>query len=209
MFSFVFKLVLFLGLPLLVVWGIFWAIPRALSVDDLQQCNASPQALDSNCAAADAIVTISGGDTPARVREAIKLYKTGWAPKLIFSGAALDKTSLSNAAVMKQQALKAGVPAAVIYVDEQALNTAGNAEGVRAILTQQSVKRIILITSPYHQRRASIEFKRTLGPQVQIFNHPTSDDQLWPNAYWWATPDGWWLAVSELVKLLYVQVTVR
>ena len=58
----------------------------------------------------DAIVAISGGRTTVRADKAIELYKKGYAPLLIFSGAALDDGP-SNAFAMRDQALAAGVPA--------------------------------------------------------------------------------------------------
>ncbi|MCD8561705.1 hypothetical protein LRY29_01400 [Candidatus Saccharibacteria bacterium] len=38
------------------------------------------------CGAADAIVVVSGGDTPARTQAGIDLYQNGWADVLILSG---------------------------------------------------------------------------------------------------------------------------
>ena len=49
---------------------------------------------------ADAIIVVSGGDTKGRTMHGIDLYEQGWAPKLVFSGAALDPKSASNAKVM-------------------------------------------------------------------------------------------------------------
>jgi hypothetical protein len=47
---------------------------------------------------ADVIVAVSGGETEQRTKEAIELYRSGYAPKLLFSGAAQDKNGPSNAA---------------------------------------------------------------------------------------------------------------
>jgi uncharacterized SAM-binding protein YcdF (DUF218 family) len=67
----------------------------------------------------------------------------------------------------------------------------------------QSAHRIILVTSPYHQRRASIEFGRIFGDNVDIANHPTPSDHAWPPT-WYLTSAGWWLALSETVKTVVV-----
>src|SRR5688572_30026369 len=74
------------------------------------------------CNAADAIVTVSGGDTAARTAHAIKLYENEWAPILIFSGAAQDKTGPSNALAMRKMAISAGVPASAILIEEESAN---------------------------------------------------------------------------------------
>lgn len=201
------KLLLFLGLPILLIAGLIVFISVTLNVDDLRGCPASPQPGGQRCAAADAIVAISGGDTDARTLEAIRLYKAGWSDRLIFSGAAEDKTSISNAAAMRAQAVVAGVPEAAITLDEFASDTAGNAADLKAIATQGNFTRIILVTSPYHQRRASMEFERTLGPSVAIVSHSTPDDRYWSPAFWWLSPYSWYLSLSELSKIMYLQVT--
>lgn len=178
-------------------------ISSYLAVDDLKNCT-KPDPLIAACAPAEVIVAISGGDTPARTAEAIKLYKEGWAPQLIFSGAALDTSGPSNAEAMRAQALKAGVPDKDIILDTKAIDTAANAAGTLALLTSQD-KRVILVTSPYHQRRASVEFQKVLGNNVTVVNHPTPYDSAW-GPYWWLSPYSWYLVVSEAVKTLVVSV---
>jgi uncharacterized SAM-binding protein YcdF (DUF218 family) len=194
------KLILFFGGIGAIFALIIWGVTAFLTIDDLAKC-PEPNQLIARCATADAIVAISGGDTPARAQEAIKLYKAGWAPKLVFSGAALDTTGPSNAAAMRKQAIASGVPQSAILVDESATDTAQNAS--RTLLLLQSAHRIILVTSPYHQHRASLEFGHIFGDNVDIVNHPTSTDRLWPES-WWLTSTGWWLAVSETVKTALV-----
>ena len=182
---------------LLVAFGIF-GITRYLSPDDLAKCQGVISG-NAPCVEVDAIVAVSGGDTNARTDEAINLYNEGWAPKLIFSGAAQDKTGLSNAAAMRLRAINSGVSPEVIYIDEYSETTMENAENADSIFKDLGVKDAILVTSAYHQRRASIEFsKRT---SVNIFNHPVSDDKDW-SAWWWITPRGWVLSTGELVKIV-------
>lgn len=155
---------------------------------------------------ADAIVAISGGDTQARTKEAVRLYQEGWAKHLIFSGAAFDPNSPSNAAAMAQAAEDAGVPATAIELDEIAANTRQNAAGVAAIVKAQDYQSIILVTSPYHQRRASIVFSRELPANVAIYNHSTTDLD-WRRSHWWATPTSRSLTIAELQKVVYELVS--
>ena len=162
----------------------------------------SPQ---SKLAKADVIVAISGGETATRTKEAVKLYQDGWAPKLIFSGAALDPNSPSNARIMALAAEKEGVPAGDIYMDETSTNTRENATNVAAIMTSAGYKSAILVTSPYHQRRALITFQRALGPDALIINH-SSYDQAWRRSAWWATAYSRSLTVSEFQKVMYEEL---
>lgn len=179
---------------------------RYLGPDDLARCSDGPSA-GEKCQTADVIVAISGGDTAARTVEAIKLYKDGWAPKLVFSGAAEDRNSPSNAAVMRGIAIASGVPEGDIVIDERGRTTKGNAEETADLLKGEGVTSMILVTSGYHQRRASLEFGQRFE-DVEIRNHPVSQDGQW-SAWWWMTPVGWYLALGEIARivLFYLGVT--
>jgi uncharacterized SAM-binding protein YcdF (DUF218 family) len=154
----------------------------------------------------DAIVAVSGGETQSRALEAVKLYKQGYAPIIVFSGAAQDTSGPSNAAAMRRLAMDSGVPSDSIEVEEKSQNTAENAEDTAPLVRSLNAGSIILVTSPYHQRRASIEFGRVLGSQVKIINH-SAPDQTWRRSHWRATPYSFALTVSELQKALYVLTT--
>lgn len=172
-----------------------------LTPDDIRQCSAVTES--GNCQAVDAIVAVSGGNTPVRAAEAIRLYQEGWSDTLIFSGAAADPSGPSNAEVMRRQAIQAGVPATAIKVESSSRTTRENAELVKQLLVDAGggeAKRVILVTSPYHQRRASLEFRVLAGEGITIINRPTPNDPDW-SKLWWLTPRGWWLAGGELVKI--------
>ena len=173
-------------------------IGNYLAPDDLHTCAQTPSS-QQNCQKVDAIVAVSGGNTSLRTAEAVKLYQNGWGNYLVFSGAAKDDTSPSNAAVMRAQALGAGVPVEDIIIDETSRTTHQNAENVTALFQKNNINSVIVVTSPYHQRRAGLEFHQRLT-NVQVKNHPVQNDSDWP-WYWWATPRGWWLAVGEVVKV--------
>lgn len=170
-----------------------------LGPNDLSGCGDRPSSIKP-CQAADAIVAVSGGDTQARTREAIDLYKRNWAPKLIFSGAAQDKSGPSNAAAMRKEALNLGVPAGDIIIEEYGETTKQNAVNTQSILEQNNIRSVILVTSAYHQRRAGLEFKKRSG-NVQVRNHPVAQDDQW-SPFWWMTPIGWFLAIGEFVKII-------
>lgn len=189
-----------LGIALLLTIG----LPMYLGPDDLSSCKV-PETT-GKCQSADAIIAISGGDTAARTAEAIAMYNDGWAPKLIFSGAAADKSGPSNAEVMREQAIASGVPASAITIEDLSNNTAENAENTSAVVEKMGLKRVILVTSAYHQRRASIEFGKRLGSDVTIVNHPVANDKQW-SSWWWLTPYGWVLGIGELIRILFAEAS--
>ncbi len=189
-------------IPLLVA-GLIVGLSIFLQPNDLAGCQTQP-ITEGQCQPADAIIVVSGGDTDARTDAGIELYKNGWAPMMIFSGAAQDESGPSNAAAMKSHAINEGVPDEVIAVEEASRTTQENAQNTRTLLAEGDYRRIILVTSGYHQRRALIEFERLTG-EVEIVNRPVYQDQDW-SFWWWITPRGWWLAGGETVKIIITSV---
>ena len=170
-----------------------------LSPDGLSHCKAQPSD-QADCQRVDAIVAISGGDTSARTAQAIALYKNDWSDRLVFSGAAQDKTGPSNAEAMKRQALAAGISEEDIVIDETSETTKQNAANAAGLFQSKNIRSVILVTSAYHQRRAGLEFGERAGAAIKIVNHPVTSDNQW-SPWWWTTPTGWWLALSELFKI--------
>lgn len=189
----------FLLLGIIVFLLLAVGLNAYLSPNDLRGCSATPSAA-AGCRAGDAIVAVSGGDTPARTEEAIKLYKEGWGGKLIFSGAAADKSGPSNAKAMQKLAEQAGISNDAIILEEYGATTKENAEKTKSIFEEYNIHSVILVTSSYHQRRAGLEFAER-SPMVTIRNHPVANDNQW-SGFWWLTPTGWFLALSEFFKII-------
>ena len=198
------KIIIIIVSVIVVFSALIFGISAYLGVDDLANCENTPSDV-KNCAAADAIVAVSGGDTTARADEAILLYQNGWAKYIVFSGAAADKSGPSNAAVMKRRAIDAGVPESVILIETKSETTEENATNTSQILEGKSISSVILVTSAYHERRATIEFKKS-APNIAVRSHPVASDRQWRADSWWLTPTGWSLALSELGKII---VTTR
>ncbi|GAC1371800.1 MAG: hypothetical protein NVSMB39_5860 [Candidatus Saccharimonadales bacterium] len=186
---FIVGIFIFVSIIAVLAIGVFFGVGYYLSPQD-------------NLSKVDAIVAISGGETEARTAEAVRLYKAGLSNHLIFSGAALDPSSPSNARTMAAAAVKSGVSESAISMDELAQDTRGNATGVAAILNQHNFRSIILVTSPYHQRRADINFRHVLGKDFVIINHSSYDDS-WRRSHWWATSVSRALTFSELQKVAF------
>ena len=189
---------LLFALPVLIVIAIV-GLSIYLQPNDFIGCPETPFGNDQ-CKKADAIIVVSGGDTSARTQRGVDLYKNGWADILIFSGAAQDKSGPSNAAEMKRLALEQGVPVSRIFIDELAETTQENAVNIQQIISRQQLRDVILVTSGYHQRRASLELKSQVS-EVTIRNAPVTQDKQW-SWWWWLTPHGWWLAIGEFTKII-------
>jgi len=149
---------------------------------------------------ADAIVAISG-DTGARAESAIALWKQGYASVLIFSGGSSDPASVASAELMKRTAVAAGVPANAIVVEGTSATTEENAQRVAELMKSAGLRSAILVTSPYHQRRAALLFEREfVRLSLSFRNHP-ADDPDWDATFWWTREPSRTLTLVELAKL--------
>lgn len=149
---------------------------------------------------ADAIVAISG-DTGARTETAVALWREGVAPLIIFAGASLDPASAPSGELMKREAVRRGVPEDRVLVEGASATTSENAERVSDLLHERRIRSAVLVTSPYHQRRAAILFSRQLaGTDVTFRNYPARDPQ-WDINLWWAREPSRPLTLLEVTKL--------
>ncbi|GAC1314337.1 MAG: hypothetical protein NVSMB2_03620 [Chloroflexota bacterium] len=155
---------------------------------------------------ADAIVVISGDEQLARFQEGLALYQRGYGRYLVFSGAAYDNGT-SNADVMRDMAVQRGIPTEAILDEPQGGDTWGNAVFTRRLLEEHGLRSAILVTSPYHARRAKLTFDAAYsGSGIELSVHAAPDSQ-WRKLSWWRAPETRRLTVTELQKLLYIAVT--
>ena len=101
--------------------------------------------------------------------------------------------------------MESGVPENDILLDEDSLNTQENARFVVQLARERDIDSMILVTSPYHQRRAYNHFEREADDNLTILNYSARDED-WRRSQWWATPRGWYLTVSESAKLALSQI---
>jgi uncharacterized SAM-binding protein YcdF (DUF218 family) len=149
---------------------------------------------------ADVIVALSG-DTGARTETAVALWRAAYAPLIIFAGASEDPNSVASGELMKRDAVALGVPESAILVEPASNTTQENAREVATLMKARDLKTAILVTSPYHQRRAANLFARELGPAgLRFSNYPARDPEWDPNTWWLHEPARTRTAV-ELAKL--------
>ncbi len=126
---------------------------------------ASPKLLviEERPVSADAIVVL-GGDEGNRVLRAAELFHDRIAPRVVVSGG-------GDCYGMRSRLLLNGVPAAAIQSECRSRTTAENAEFAASILRNDGARRIVLVTSWYHTRRAVACF-RHFAPGVAIVSVP-------------------------------------
>ncbi len=153
---------------------------------------------------ADAIVVVSGDND--RMKHAIDLYKQAYAPKLILSGAARSGLT-SNALAMHIEASKSGIPNEAVIIEENAINTYENAVFTRDLSLSQGMNNIILVTSPYHQRRVYETFKSVFKDSGVKFQNSPSIYSSWKPDSWWESERELHLTQEEIVKVFWANIS--
>ena len=109
---------------------------------------------------------VPSNELKRRVDKAVALYQAGLAPYIIFTGA--DTGGGCEALVMKELAVKAGVPVERIITEEKATDTITNTKYSVEIMRQRGFKKAILVSNPYHLMRARYLFEANPGIEVQL-----------------------------------------
>src|SRR4030095_4048389 len=123
--------------------------------------------------------------TGARTDTAVTLWKAGWAPVIVFSGAAIDPESVSSGEIMRREPLRQGVPESATLVEPASTTTEENAAEVAKLMAQRKLRSAILVTRPSHQRRAPCEFNRAFEPRGLVFRNHPARDPAWNALLWW------------------------
>jgi uncharacterized SAM-binding protein YcdF (DUF218 family) len=137
---------------------------------------------------AEAIVLLGGatrGDTHMgtlpdlnqhadRLVHAVSLYKAGKAPLILLSGGSASG-SRPEAQQMRDVLGVMGVPAKNLILENASRDTHDNAVFSAQILRDRGIKRILLVTSAYHMRRAMALFE---AEGLEVEAAPTDYQQL-------------------------------
>jgi uncharacterized SAM-binding protein YcdF (DUF218 family) len=145
--------------------------------------------IDSGDVQADAIVVL-GGDPKDRSERTAELFRTGKAPKIVVSGRGDCKDS-------KRLLEQKGVPATVITLESNSDSTLENAKFSIPLLRSLGARRVIIVTSWYHSRRALACFKH-FAPDITFYSRPSYEGYLYRD---WKRKDISWYLKYEYLKL--------
>jgi uncharacterized SAM-binding protein YcdF (DUF218 family) len=158
--------------------------------------------LDDPPGRSDAIVVMAGDPDYERTIAAVALMRAENAPTLILTGG--ERGPGDGAESLRAKALALGVPAPRIRVETVSHSTRGAVLAVAPILESLGARTVTVVTSPYHQRRATAAARRA-WPGVVVRSRPASPS-FWTPHRWWATSAGRRVVLSEFAKLLYYRV---
>jgi vancomycin permeability regulator SanA len=165
--------------------------------------------LDEPVAPSDAVIVLGDDNYAAdRAFHAAELYRQGVAPVVVASGRMLRK-DVSLADVMQHDLETFGVPtAAVVKLAHRAQNTREEAAQAAQLIKARGWKRIVVVTSNYHARRARFIFENTLPPGVTLRVSAARDSEFDPS-HWWETRQGQKLFFSELAGYVVARWELR
>jgi uncharacterized SAM-binding protein YcdF (DUF218 family) len=129
----------------------------------------------------EAVVWLQG-DRYDRAEKVLEIYKNKLADKIVISGNDIligpgprpgeDNIGLAE---MNDYLLENGVRGDDIIIDDEALNTPGQAVHIIDLAKQRKWKKIILVSSAYHQPRVLLTFLKQLklmDEKIDIYNQP-------------------------------------
>jgi uncharacterized SAM-binding protein YcdF (DUF218 family) len=134
---------------------------------------------------ADAIVVFAGGVGESgqagggyqeRLRRAVDLYEAGLAPRIVISSGFVF--TFKEAEVMRTLAIANGVPDSALVLETKAANTHENVTYTHAILEKEGWKTILLVSSPYHMRRALLTWRKA-APETTVIAEPATASQFY------------------------------
>ncbi len=141
-------------------------------------------------------IAVLAGDTPSRLMEGIELYLRDVGAQMVITQEPeprvapifrrLGITLPSDPQFIKNTAVRLGVsPEEIFFIDEPVTSTYQEAEAVKRYMKKNGKKSVVLVTSPYHTRRALYIFRRVLGPEgIDVFVRPTKYDGFDPDKWW-------------------------
>lgn len=155
----------------------------------------------------DAIVVL-GGDKGERTQKGVELYKAGYAPLLVFSDGGW-RGNLKNSEAMAQYAVKLGAPARACLTEEYSVDTYGNAYHSRKLMKEHSLKAAIVVSSPYHMRRARYVFTRLFEGSGIILIFVSAEPRNFDADLWWQRKSSRTLVCDEYMKFVWYIVRLE
>ena len=146
---------------------------------------------------ADAIVVLGGDDFGTRIVKAAQLEGVGYAPYALVSGPPHLLGPESDETI--EYARRQGYNSSLFRPLPSAVNsTRSETALIGKYLREHGAKKIILVTSNYHTRRAA-KLMRKQNPQIWVVVVPAPDPFFAPDT-WWKTRNGQKTFLFEWMK---------
>lgn len=126
----------------------------------------------------DAVVVFAGGvgesgqggqGYQGRVKQAVELYAQGYAPNILYVSGYTE--TFQEADVMQALTESLGIPKSALLREKEVGSTLDYCLQVREWAKRREWRSILLVTSPYHVRRAILTFSKN-APELQVIPVP-------------------------------------
>ncbi|HQV57403.1 MAG TPA: YdcF family protein [Ilumatobacteraceae bacterium] len=92
----------------------------------------------------------------ARLDHVVELWNRGLAPLIVVTGGKLPGDRFTEAQAAVRYLTKQGVPDTAFLAEDRSHNTYDQLVGVRDLLHARNLKRVLLVSDPYHMLRAQL-----------------------------------------------------
>lgn len=113
-----------------------------------------------------------------RINHAIGLYRAGKVRKIIFTGGQGNRDELTEAAEAREFAIKNGVPAQDILIEERSHTTYENLVNAKLLADANGLKSVLIVSDPMHMKRG-VAMAHDIGLEAYPSPTPTTRYQGW------------------------------
>jgi uncharacterized SAM-binding protein YcdF (DUF218 family) len=159
---------------LLILVAVQWKVAFT-SLGNYLICSSAPRS-------ADLVLVLGGEFYGPRVLKAAELASQGYAPKVLISGPPYRGRPEGEFAI-EFLAQRGYTTKSFESFGHRAHSTIGEAIALRRELIRRGVKRVILVTSAYHSRRAKIVLQ-LVCPGIDFISVPAPDPHYHPDLWW-------------------------
>ncbi|OGP57434.1 MAG: hypothetical protein A2162_08590 [Deltaproteobacteria bacterium RBG_13_52_11b] len=153
---------------------------------------------------ADVIHVIAGEDY--RTDYGIRLYQQGYGKMLFFTGGWCKTHLYHHGEHAKARSLARDVPLNAIVIDDTVVtSTYQEAERLKEWISRSSARihSVIVVSDPYHMRRARWAYKKVLGDRIEVQMAPVPFEWTPYRRYWWTQQASRRYVREEYEKLVY------
>jgi uncharacterized SAM-binding protein YcdF (DUF218 family) len=152
---------------------------------------------------------VLSGDPWDRGNEAVRLYKQGWAEKIICTGENIPRLFLiadiqyPESELTRMNIVSQGVPSAHVELLSKGTSTKEESDFIIDYCRQRNLKKVGVVSAKFHTKRIKNTFSekfKEAGLELTIFGAPSS---VYEENYWWKNEEGLIFVNNEYIKIMY------
>jgi uncharacterized SAM-binding protein YcdF (DUF218 family) len=155
------------------------------------------------------VVFVLSGSPFDRGNEAAKVFKNGFANRIICTGELVPHNfkvlglAYPECRLTAVQIVNSGIDSAHVTTIPKGTSTKEEAEVILAYCLDQNIKKCMVLSSKFHTRRIKKTFKSKFGNKgIEVIIHGAPSSQ-YEESKWWQSEYGLLAVNNEYVKLIY------